>query len=185
MPIIGQTECVFPLQKNRFRALCKTLPATKPCSAIQAKQQQIMQTVILNSDKVFWQRRTDDLLLNAKMQATSGDPSHLNKFKLFDSNDIKNNPGLPLSSVWVADSGDEQKIVAAMLPAARKICCVALYENPDPASHIVNAELMIGRHSFQTGELKENGAATIFEFPPTETNMIAVKLKAARAHAHF
>lgn len=132
---------------------------------------------ILNSDKVFWQRRTDDLLLNAKMQATSGDPSHLNKFKLFDSNDIKNNPGLPLSSVWVADSGDEQKIVAAMLPAARKICCVALYENPNPASHIVNAELMIGRHSFQTGELKENGAATIFEFPPTETNMIAVKIK--------
>ena len=161
-------------------ALSRVMQNTKEYKAMQFYSSQTGTDHIegvLNSDKVFWQRRTDDLLLDATMRATSGNASRLNEFKLADSNDIKNNLGQPLSSVWIADADDEQKIVAAMLPASHKICSVAIYENPDPECHIVNAELMVGSHSFQTGELKSSGAATIFEFPPIETNMIALKVK--------
>lgn len=45
---------------------------------------------IINADNVFWEKRTDNLLLdaNVKITTTSGDESKLNDFKVIDSNDI-------------------------------------------------------------------------------------------------
>lgn len=132
---------------------------------------------ILNADKVFWKRRTDSVLYDAQITATSGDASSLLDFKLVDSEDINNNPGLPLRGVWTADAEDDHKIIAIKLPAKKKIGSVVLYESPEPDNHIMNAVIRLGAVSYNTGELKGSGAATIFEFPPVATDMIAIKIK--------
>lgn len=132
---------------------------------------------ILNSDKVFWKRRTDSVLYNAEISASSGDASHLTEFKIAHSNDIYDQGRLPNENAWVADTADEHKMLMLKLPSKRKISSIYLYENPDKGSHIVNAAVTLGIRSFATGELKENGGATIFEFPPVETDVIGIAVK--------
>ena len=132
---------------------------------------------ILNSDNIFWKRRTDSVLYDAQINATSGDPSHLIDFKLVDSDDIKNEPGLPLANQWHATIADEQKIIGIKLPVARKISSVVLYGSPEESSKIVNAVVSLGSYQFSTGELNDGGTPTVFEFPPVETDMIGIKIK--------
>ncbi len=132
---------------------------------------------IINSDKIFWHRRTDSVLCNAEIQATSGDPSHLNEFKLVHSNDIKNQNVLPLDGVWTADSQDSDRIIYIKLPASRKISSLVLYENPSEQSHITDAVIILGGVKYNTGELKPNGAATVFVFPPVSVSVIGIKIK--------
>lgn len=131
---------------------------------------------IMNSDKVFWLRRTDSVLYDAAVSATSGDPRALADFKLVDSDDIKNDAGLPLKGVWRADKDDEKRLVAFKLPQAQKISSVVIYESPRPKNHILNAQLILGAVSYNTGELNAGGA-TVFEFPEVSTDMIGVKIK--------
>ena len=132
---------------------------------------------ILNGDKVFWKRRTDSVLYNAEISASSGDASHLTEFKIAHSNDIMDKDRLPNDNAWVADSADEHKMLMFKLPSRRRISSIYIYENPDRGSHIVNAFVTLGARSFSTGELKENGGATIFEFPGVETDVIGIAVK--------
>lgn len=166
----------FPVAKESLSRVMQN------ASGYRAMQEYSSQTATdhangtLNSDKVFWLRRTDSVLYNAKVTATSGNPARLADFKLVDSEDIKNDPGLPLKGVWRADENDDKRIVAFKLPAAQKICSIALYESPRAGSHILNAQLMLGAVSYNTGELNEGGA-TVFEFPGVSTDTIGIKIK--------
>lgn len=132
---------------------------------------------ILNSDNIFWKRRTDNVLLGAEINATSGDPSSLINFKLVDSDDIKNDTGLPLAKQWHATIADEQKIIGIKLPAPKKISSIVLYGSPEESSKIVNAAVSLGSYRFSTGELNSLGTPTVFEFPPVETDRIGIKIK--------
>lgn len=132
---------------------------------------------ILNSDKVFWKRRTDSVLYNAEISASSGDASHLTEFKIAHSNDINDKNKLPNDNAWVADAADNHKMLMIKLSSKRKISSIYLYENPNSESHIVNAYVTLGIRSFATGELKKNGSATIFEFPSVETDVIGIAVK--------
>lgn len=69
---------------------------------------------VLNSDIVYWPRRTDNLALTAEIRASSGDVSKLNDFKLYDSNNVIDeisyfdNSG---ENCWIPDKNDfERKI---------------------------------------------------------------------------
>ncbi len=131
---------------------------------------------ILNGDKVFWHRRTDSVLIDAKIFASSGNASNLNNFKLVDSDDIKNQSKLPLKGIWYSDRNDKDKTIVFEMQQVKNISSVAIYENPGNDSHIMNAIVQIGSFRFNTGELKSNGAATIFEFPNVKTNNIKIKI---------
>lgn len=132
---------------------------------------------VLNGDKVFWKRRTDSVLYDAEIAASSGDASHLTEFKIAHSDDINDKDRLPVDHAWVADTADDHKMLIIKLPSRRKISSIYIYENPDSASHIMNASVTLGIRSFSTGELKENGGATIFEFPAVETDIIGIAIK--------
>jgi len=132
---------------------------------------------IINSDKVFWKRRTDSVLHDAKISATSGNAEPLIDFKLADSKNIMNENRLPLDGVWTADSADENKMIIIKLPVQRRISSLAVYENPSNEGHIMNAVISFGSVQYNTGELKPNGAATVFEFPPVNTSVIGIKIK--------
>lgn len=72
-------------------ASIKLLPFNKIFRAIccHASQMIIKKTYsIINSDQVFFLRRTDNLLQQAKISSSSGTCSYLNDFMLFDSSNI-------------------------------------------------------------------------------------------------
>lgn len=57
---------------------------------MQHKSQQFIDEAysVINSDQVFFLRRTDNLLYNARVKVSSGDKKYLNDFMLFDSSNI-------------------------------------------------------------------------------------------------
>ena len=128
---------------------------------------------ILNGDKVFWKRRTDNLLRDAKISATSGDPSTLATFKLANSNNIMKSDTLPCSDLWIADEDDKNKIVLFELPEKKTIREIVIYANPDKENKIFNASVRIGNQTFNT-DIIDN--YSVFEFEGIETNRIAIRI---------
>ena len=128
---------------------------------------------ILNGDKVFWKRRADSLLLNAKVRATSGDASHITSFKLANSDNIMRSDELPCSDVWEAEADDENRVIMIQLPEAKTIRELVIYANPNKENKIINATLKIGNHIFDT-ELIDNYA--VFELGGIVTDNFALHI---------
>lgn len=167
----------FPVAKESLSRVMQNTSSYSAMSEYSSQTATDHANGILNSDKVFWKRRTDCVLYNAQITATSGNPQKLIEFPLACCNDIAKDNGMPADGLWTADKNDEQRIIAVKLPAPRKICCIAIYENPSENSHILNAQINLGAVRYETGELKNNGAATVFEFPPVTTDIIGIKIK--------
>lgn len=129
---------------------------------------------ILNNDKVFWERRTDSVLYNADIKATSGDASHIAEFKLVDSTNIKDGNLLPSSNAWVADYSDANKIVMLKLDKSVNISEICIYESPILENHIIDAIVKIGSHQFKTGELHKG--CNKFSFNSINADTIAIKV---------
>lgn len=164
----------FPVAKE---SLSRVMQNTSPYLAMREYSSQTATdhaNGIINSDKVFWRRRTDSVLKKAQISATSGDASFITDFKLVDSGDIANDNSLPAGRAWVPERSDQKRIAAFRLPHEEDICAVDIY--PDPrGGKITNARLTLGLRSYDTGELHEYGP-TRFEFPPIRTDTAAVQL---------
>lgn len=129
---------------------------------------------ILNGDKVFWKRRADSVLLNATVQATSGDASHITSFKLANSDNIMRSDELPCSDVWECDADDQNRIVMFILPEPKTIRELVIYANPNKDNKIINATIKIGNHVFDT-DLIDNYA--VFELEGITTDRFALRIE--------
>ncbi len=96
------------------------------------KSQMIIQQApcIINHDQIFWQRRTDNLLFGATISASSGNPSFLNDFMLFDLQDIMRGDRCVPNfdrGVWMPDEGDTQKTIRISFHKPVDICEICFY----------------------------------------------------------
>ena len=167
----------FPVAKESLSRVMQNASSYAAMMAYSSQTATDHANGILNSDKVFWKRRTDSVLYNADVSASSGDASYLTEFKLAHSNDINNKEKLPNDHAWIADDTDESKMLIFKLPTKKKISSLSIYENPSENSHILNAVVTLGEKTIHTGELKENGGAAVFEFAPVETDCITIKIE--------
>ena len=84
----------------------------------QALEKHVSQKAILfaetkiNCDEVYWERRTDNLLLHADITASSGKASYLNDFMLFDCREIHEVEYLKMNGMWRPDKEDREKKVS-------------------------------------------------------------------------
>lgn len=119
---------------------------------------------IVNSDKVFWERRTDSLLYGAKITASSGQYQFLNDFMLFDCDDViagKTDPSSP-SGVWIPADEDTGKTATVSLNNSSDIGKIVLYDNPGLDDNVLNARIVFDDGSkIETGKLVPNGSATV------------------------
>ena len=110
---------------------------------------------IINGDNVFWLRRTDNLMNNAVVAATSGNVDYLNDFKLFDSEDItirrKNN--LVLSNyLWQADSLDRNPSIQIRFNTPTLIGEMVLYDDPTFQHNITAVDVYINGRFYTKAE---------------------------------
>ncbi|MFR5876896.1 MAG: PIG-L family deacetylase [Eubacterium sp.] len=166
----------FPVAKESLSRVMQNASSYKAMMKYSSQTATDHANGILNCDKVFWHRRTDSLLYNAKIKATSGDASKLTQFKLVDSENINSGDELPVSNAWVADDFDNNRIVVIKLNEKKLVSSLSIYDSPVPDNHITNATVKLGNVQFETGELKENGSATDFDFNPVETDVIAIRI---------
>lgn len=129
---------------------------------------------ILNNDKVFWERRCDSYLYNAKIAATSGDASRIAEFKLVDSPDINDQSLMPTSNAWVADKEDKSPSVMFKLDEKQSISTIYVYEHPLKENHIVKATVKIGDYQFEINNLHKG--ANKFTFAPVLADTIAIRV---------
>lgn len=118
---------------------------------------------IINSDKVFWERKTDSLLYKADITVSSGKASVLNDFMLFDCDDIikEHSDFSNRSGIWIPDENDKDKTISVDLNRANNIESIWLYDNPCLDDNVLNAKIVFDDGSeIVTGRLEPNGSAT-------------------------
>ena len=117
---------------------------------------------IVNSDKVFWQRRTDSLTYNARIEASSGDKSLLNDFRILDNNDVNDSKRLPYDGVWIPEKEDYSKSISVELNEKTDISQIVLYDHPSLSDNITGLRIVFDdKTSLDVEGLNNNGSATV------------------------
>lgn len=129
-----------------------------------------------NSDKIFWQRRTDSLCLNASIDTTSGNKKLLNDFMLLDCADLVG-AAAPYDGVWIPSSDDAQPKITVTLPQEIDICQISLYDHPDANENIIDALISFDDGTeIHTGALDLNGAETVITIDKTAVKQFSITI---------
>ena len=81
----------------------------------------------INSDQVFWERRSDNIMLHGKIEASSGYALRLNDFMLFDAETIHVVEELKLSGLWIPHKSDKEKKLILQLDKPYKLDYIAIW----------------------------------------------------------
>lgn len=104
-----------PVPENCYTAVIEQNILYKSARCYKTQKICHMAPGYLNSDMVYWQRRTDNLLAHAEITASSGDPSYLNDFKLFDSTDLLKGQFHLDDGCWFPDRLDQEPAITIRL----------------------------------------------------------------------
>ncbi len=125
---------------------------------------------VINSDQIFWRRRTDSRSYQAKVTVSSGQGACLQDFKLVDCPDIMAKPA-SFTGTWLPDSQDSLPTVRLTFAQPLKIQSVVLYGNADPDSRIDQVRLLTSSGQSQTcGALRPGAKATVIPWPKNKTS---------------
>ena len=132
---------------------------------------------VYNSDKVFWERRTDSLCFGADITATSGRPELLHDFMLLDNFHLTDTIDEPYDGVWVPDAGDTDRQITVTFRQPEAVNMVSLYDHPDPHKNVKNAVITFDDgYNVQTGPLDPGGAETRIPVDRKEVTSFTVTL---------
>lgn len=120
---------------------------------------------LFNGDKVFWERRTDDLALTATIRTSSGDASLLQDFILEGSADD------PLEGCWFPDETDGQATLTFTWPEPKNIHELVFYDAPAPAGDVRAVRVSV------------NGGAPV-EYTMPDGTGLPCRMLLGRAHVH-
>jgi len=121
-------------------------------------------TRLINSDIVYWYRRTDNLALKAGIDVSSGDGTFLNDFKMIDTCDVRNKNTIWENCSWYPSKYDKEKTVNISWKEKKKVKEIVIYESPESdAGKILNLHIELDDgHEFNTGELKHKEIKNVF-----------------------
>lgn len=101
---------------------------------------------IINIDEVYWKRRTDNLLYEATLTASSGEPEYIRDFKLFDCADVLQKVLIFKKCAWLPESSDCEKEVRVHFPSPKTVERINLY-----ARGSKETDTLAGEFIFDTG----------------------------------
>ena len=131
---------------------------------------------IINSDVVFWQKRTDNLARNAEIQVSSGNASVLNDLITIELEKITNGdkiiPNIK-NIAWIPDENDKDKEITIKFPKTIELSEMKLYQNVVDDSNIKSIQITLDKEN-QKFHLKQN--KEIIEFDNLKVNEIKVKV---------
>lgn len=119
---------------------------------------------LINSDIVYWYRRTDNLALKANIEVSSGNGKFLNDFKIIDTNDVKNKNTVWEDCSWFPSEYDKESKIFISWQEEKAVREIVIYESPElKAGKIMNLYIKLDDgYEFYTGELKHKAAKNIF-----------------------
>lgn len=158
LPVLS--NCKMWLRQNiLFHALCAHLSQKASRRAVR----------LVNGDEVFWRRRTDNLLYEGKVTASSGNSLYLHDFHMMNTKDIISDKPEMEEYLWIPEAGDTEKWCRCDFDKPCHIESVLLYGNIDGEGRILKGELSFSTgFSCKVGPLKRNGQATEVQFQPQD-----------------
>ena len=134
----------FPVPENCRRTTLKDNPLAEAIFAHKSQRNQWNALRILNSDEVFFERRTDSETFAAKVWATSGDASKVCDFKIIDTPDVEISPAQFANNLWQPAADDTQRKIFFEWNEPAQVQKIVLYGNPldeEPAEISLRLEL--------------------------------------------
>lgn len=180
----------FPVSQKAAARFIENNSVYKALSIYKSQDAADYAESIINGDKVFWLRRTDSLLYNAKITAGSGNVGVLNDFKIWDTNTVNDFPmsiikgesvpdsnTLPQDGIWIPDVDDEEKMINVEFGEKKNIKEIYFYDNPSRSSNIINAEIKFDNgKTIETGPLNSDGSATVVKTDCKDVTSFTVKI---------
>lgn len=166
LPVAAQTLSRSLMTTGNYRGI-----------SLYSSQNEKMKTErTTNSDKVFWQRRTDSLLYDGEITTSSGNGALLRDFMLLECDDLVSGHS-PFDGVWIPEGEDEAPVAQVTLPEKRDICQILLYDHPSPSQNVLDALVTFDDGTqLHTGPLDTHGAATVIPVDKTGVSGFAVTL---------
>ena len=134
---------------------------------------------IINSDQIFWQRKTNNLCINATITATSGDTKYLNDFMTFDCQDIMHkDKALPIfkTVAWVPDKSDKSKKITINLKETSQISEIKFYQNSTTKGKITEINLKLDTTKKKNIKLENKLTTTIKVNSKEKINVIEIEV---------
>lgn len=122
---------------------------------------------IINSDQVYWLRRTDNLAFCGTTTASSGNAEVVHDFKMIDVKDIAPRKPVFDTCLWEPLPSDKEKRITIHFYKPQNISAIKLYGNVNRESRILEGQLLFSNgYSVKTGPLERNGQATDIPIEP-------------------
>lgn len=121
---------------------------------------------LINSDNVFWIKRTDNLALSGEIYTSSGNSNYLNDFKMVDAVDVRNKKIEWGNCSWIPKRDDKEKKIIIAWKKNQRVKQIVLYETPENLGGMIkNIRIKLdNNYEFLTGELKHGGIPNQFIF---------------------
>lgn len=130
----------FPVR--HYQTILKDNPLADAIFAHKSQRNEWNALRILNSDEIFFERRTDSQTFSAKVTATSGDASKVRDFKIIDTADVAAVPAQIANNLWRPTDAQRKIFFDWNEPA--QVQRIVIYGNPlddAPAKISVRLEL--------------------------------------------
>lgn len=120
---------------------------------------------ILNSDQVFFERKTKSYTYKASIEVSSGVGKYLNDFKFIDSSNIYKQHVDFDDCVWTPEKDDLEKKLKITFDSPKDINLISLYDNFSVEDNILSGTLTFSDGSeIKVGNLNKNGSETKINF---------------------
>ena len=120
---------------------------------------------VMNSNSLFWERRTDNLAIYADIWVSSGNARALNDFKLLDCKDVNSEKAVGFCECgWIPKPEDVRKEIKVKFKNKVSIKKICLYELITKSSHIEDCVIKIKDKIFHTGSFRHDGVCNEIVF---------------------
>lgn len=134
---------------------------------------------IINSDQIFWQRKTNNLCMSATITATSGNTKYLNDFMTFDCKDIMHkDKSLPIfkNVSWIPNESDNIKKITINLKEKSEISEIKFYQNSTTTGKITEINLKMGNEKKKNIKLENKLYTTLHLNTKEMINVIEIEV---------
>lgn len=122
---------------------------------------------IINSDAVYWIRKTCNLAYQSEIQASSGNTAPLNDFRFFDIENVMSRKLSFYSIAWRPDEEDAEKKFRITFPKPYSVNRISFYETIEECTHIEKAKIRFDNgYEIIVTEIDKAGKENRIEFEP-------------------
>ena len=116
-------------------------------------------TRMINTNQVYWERNTDNLLFNAQIETSSGNQEYLNDFILTDTDNVLNGNKVQIKynkGIWIPDNDDKEKSITITFDNKEYVEYIKLYNGLINSNYIKEIEIRLDNKQAERYRLEDN-----------------------------